>query len=189
MANYSKSTNFAVKDSLTTGDPNKIVSGVEIDTEFNSLASMSSTKADKIGGATAGNLATLTASGGIQDSGSAVSDLYNTDDLKTDLNASGDMPLYAVRAWVNFNGGTNTIRGSGNVTSVTRPATGDNIINFETEFDDANYSAVGAQDLVDVSNGRIISVRNYTTTSVSTAVRTDAGGRVDASTISVQVVR
>jgi len=39
MANYSKSTNFAVKDSLTTGDPNKIVSGVEIDTEFNNIAS------------------------------------------------------------------------------------------------------------------------------------------------------
>jgi len=39
MANYSKSTNFAVKDSLTTGDPNKIVSGVEIDTEFNNISS------------------------------------------------------------------------------------------------------------------------------------------------------
>jgi len=38
MANYSKSTNFAVKDSLTTGDPNKIISGVEIDTEFNNIA-------------------------------------------------------------------------------------------------------------------------------------------------------
>jgi len=39
MSNYSKSTNFAVKDSLSTGDPNKIVSGVEIDTEFNNIAS------------------------------------------------------------------------------------------------------------------------------------------------------
>jgi hypothetical protein len=95
MANYSKSTNFAVKDSLTTGDPNKIVSGVEIDTEFNSLASMSSTKTDKVGGATAGNLATLTASGGIQDSGNAVADLYGTEDLKTDLDATGDYILMA----------------------------------------------------------------------------------------------
>jgi len=39
MASYSKSTNFAVKDSLTTGDPNKILSGVEIDTEFNNISS------------------------------------------------------------------------------------------------------------------------------------------------------
>ena len=190
MSFYNKSTNFAVKDSLTTGDPNKIVSGVEIDTEFTNIASgfssVNSTKVNVVGSAVAGNVATLTSSGNIEDSGTTV---YDVNSLKTDLNAAGDMPLYAVRAWVNFNGGTNTIRGSGNVTSVTRPATGDNIINFETEFDDANYSAVGAQDLVDVSNGRIISVRNYTTTSVSTAVRTDSGGRTDASTISVQVVR
>ena len=39
MSFYNKSTNFAVKDSLTTGDPNKIVSGVEIDTEFTNIAS------------------------------------------------------------------------------------------------------------------------------------------------------
>jgi len=70
MPNYSKSTNFAVKDSLSTGDPNKIVSGVEIDTEFNNIASMSTSKVDKIGGATEGNVALLTSSGNIQDSGS-----------------------------------------------------------------------------------------------------------------------
>jgi len=69
MANYSKSTNFAVKDALTSGDPNKIVSGTEIDTEFNSIASMSSSKADKVAGATSGNVPIFTASGGIQDSG------------------------------------------------------------------------------------------------------------------------
>lgn len=39
MSFYNKSTNFAVKDSLTTGDPSKIVSGVEIDTEFSNIAS------------------------------------------------------------------------------------------------------------------------------------------------------
>jgi microcystin-dependent protein len=75
MANYSKSTNFAVKDSLTTGDPNKIVSGTEIDTEFNSLASMSSTKADKVGGAAENNVASLTASGNLKDSGVPINQL------------------------------------------------------------------------------------------------------------------
>lgn len=75
MANYSKSTNFAVKDSLTTGDPNKIVSGTEIDTEFNSVASMSSTKADKVGGAAENNVASLTASGNLKDSGIPINQL------------------------------------------------------------------------------------------------------------------
>jgi len=39
MSYYNKSTNFSIKDSLTTGDPQKIVSGVEIDTEFNNISS------------------------------------------------------------------------------------------------------------------------------------------------------
>lgn len=75
MADYNKSTNFAVKDSLTTGDPSKIVSGVEIDTEFNGVASMSSTKADKVGGATENNVASLTASGNLKDSGIPINQL------------------------------------------------------------------------------------------------------------------
>jgi hypothetical protein len=58
------------------------------------------------------------------------------------LNASGSAPLYACRAWVNFNGttGPGTIRGSGNVSSVTRNATGDYTVNFTTAMPDANYA-------------------------------------------------
>jgi len=69
MTNYAKSVNFAVKDTLTSGDPNKIVSGAEIDTEFNNVASSSTTKIDKVPAATAGNLASFTATGSVQDSG------------------------------------------------------------------------------------------------------------------------
>lgn len=39
MTIYTKVTNFTAKDSLLTGDPNKIVKGVEIDTEFVNIAS------------------------------------------------------------------------------------------------------------------------------------------------------
>lgn len=46
MANYVKSTNFAVKDGLLTGDPLKIVSGTEIDDEFNAIQTTVNTKAD-----------------------------------------------------------------------------------------------------------------------------------------------
>ena len=46
MSNYTKTTNFATKDALNTGDPAKLVSGTEIDTEFNAIASSSATKAD-----------------------------------------------------------------------------------------------------------------------------------------------
>lgn len=46
MSNYTKSTNFATKDTLPSGDANKIVKGTEIDTEFNNIATAISTKAD-----------------------------------------------------------------------------------------------------------------------------------------------
>lgn len=46
MSNYVKATNFATKDTLPTGDSNKIVKGTEIDNEFNSIAGAISSKAD-----------------------------------------------------------------------------------------------------------------------------------------------
>ena len=46
MSNYVKATNFATKDTLPTGDSNKIVKGTEIDNEFNALAGAVSSKAD-----------------------------------------------------------------------------------------------------------------------------------------------
>ena len=46
MSSYTKSTNFATKDALPSGDPLKIVKGTEIDTEFNNIATAVATKAD-----------------------------------------------------------------------------------------------------------------------------------------------
>jgi hypothetical protein len=56
---------------------------------------------------------------------------------------SGTAPIYACRAWVNFDGtGTPAIRASGNVTSITDNGTGQYTVNFTTAMPDANYSAV-----------------------------------------------
>jgi len=46
MTDYTKSTNFASKDSLPAGDALKIVKGTEIDTEFANIATAVATKAD-----------------------------------------------------------------------------------------------------------------------------------------------
>jgi len=46
MSNYTKTTNFAVKDGLTTGNPNKIIKGTEINTEYDNIASAVNSKAD-----------------------------------------------------------------------------------------------------------------------------------------------
>lgn len=58
---------------------------------------------------------------------------------------SGSAPVYGARAWCYFNGGTagtNAPLAGGNVTSVTRNATGNYTINFTTAMPDTNYSAV-----------------------------------------------
>jgi hypothetical protein len=46
MSDYTKSTNFATKDNLSSGNSLKIVKGTEIDTEFNNIATAITTKAD-----------------------------------------------------------------------------------------------------------------------------------------------
>ena len=46
MSNYTKSTNFATKDNLSSGDPLKIVKGTEINTEYDNIATAVATKAD-----------------------------------------------------------------------------------------------------------------------------------------------
>ena len=63
--------------------------------------------------------------------------------ITTALNATGSAPIFACRAWVNFDGATTTptIRASVNVSSVTRNGTGDYTVNFTTAMPDANFSA------------------------------------------------
>ena len=69
----------------------------------------------------------------------------NASEIKDALNATGSAPIYACRAWVNFNGtGTVAIRGSGNVSSITDNNTGDYTVNFTTAMPDVNYSAVAS---------------------------------------------
>jgi hypothetical protein len=46
MSDYTKSTDFASKDALPSGNSAKIVKGTEIDTEFNNIAVAIATKAD-----------------------------------------------------------------------------------------------------------------------------------------------
>lgn len=55
MSNYTKATDFAAKDTLITGNPAKVIKGVDINTEFTAIETAIATKYDS---------ATLGASGG-----------------------------------------------------------------------------------------------------------------------------
>jgi hypothetical protein len=101
---------------------------------------------------------------------------------------SGSAPLYAARAWVNFNGTTTPpfIRGIGNVSSVTRISTGRYTVSFTTNAPDANYVinitcghtnsySPGDQDTPDIyaqtSSGFEFGVSDATNNSAFNAVR------------------
>jgi hypothetical protein len=70
--------------------------------------------------------------------------------IKVDtIKNTSNVEVFTCKAWVNFDGTTNTggtctIRASGNVTSVTDLSTGDYRVNFTTAMADANYCAVGS---------------------------------------------
>ena len=110
---------------------------------------------------------------------------------------SGTAPIYGCRAWVNFDGTTAspcTIRGSGNVTSVTKNGTGDYTINFTTAMPDANYSACCSAQNSAASNGanvqRNVVPYTYAAGSVSlNSATTNLGTLQDVMAISVAIFR
>ena len=122
--------------------------------------------------------------------------------VKTALNASGDPPIFAVRAWVNFNGENNTsnasaldttnryIRASGNVTSVLRNGQGDYTITFTTAMPDTNYAVFVTIANYGTAAVHVDSNTSYTpTTYTTTQVRIAMGAAFDSELVNVIVVR
>ena len=114
--------------------------------------------------------------------------------VKNHLNVSGNAPMYACRAWVNFNGtGTPTIRASGNVSSITDNGVGDYTINFTTAMPDANYSFSGFCNFTSAAAAGILSFGNDFSMSAGSlrvkAANTTTGGTQDSPYITVSVFR
>jgi hypothetical protein len=113
--------------------------------------------------------------------------------IREAFNATGSAPVYACRAWVNFNGtGTVAIRASGNVSSITDGGTGLYTVNFTTAMVDANYSAVAAtgQAGAAAATQQQPSVYTYTTSAVSvSSTQGSTRSFSDASEVSVAIFR
>ena len=108
------------------------------------------------------------------------------------MHAYGPAPLYACRAWVNFNGtGTVAIRASGNVSSITDNGVGDYTVNFTTAMQDANYCTTGSTERSISEGAGDFGVRNGSIAVGSVGVRTTngAGQHEDAATVSVAIFR
>lgn len=69
MSDYTQSIDFSAKDALTTGDPNKVTKGVDVDTELGLISTAIATKVNKVASATNNNLVAMDSNGDAKDSG------------------------------------------------------------------------------------------------------------------------
>jgi hypothetical protein len=117
-------------------------------------------------------------------------EVVNDVTLRTELNATGSAPIYAARAWVNFDGTTTvpTIRASGNVSSVTRNGTGDYTVNFATAMPDANYCVDLTSGDIGATN-RFQSPSTYATNNVRVFTYNVSNANTDHSFVHVAIFR
>jgi hypothetical protein len=131
----------------------------------------------------------------------------NAGEIKKALNADNSPPIFACRAWVNFDGTRNEadtgastnsanvkIFSSGNVASVLKNSTGTYTVTFTTAMPDANYAAVGSVDQASHA-----SVPEFGTTKTSsafsvvtptvTAISGDNRTLADSNNVSVAIFR
>lgn len=136
--------------------------------------------------------------GGLPDASVVDADLSlaaNSAPIKTALNASGSAPIYACRAWVNFNGtGTVAIRASGNVSSITDNGTGNYTVNFTTAMPDADYALAGTcrlDNLSGVSNMFMNQKRSgvQSTTACDVSTQNQASSFVDCDRVFAVFIR
>ena len=118
----------------------------------------------------------------------------------TVMSANGDLRInsgygsaanaYGVRAWVNFDStaGTPSIRGSGNITSITRVGTGVHKISFTNAMPDVNYCTLALSQYGICYTTSILGIPNTAFTSVALFNTTNASG-VENSYVTVAVIR
>lgn len=138
---------------------------------------------------TSGTLNIVTGSG----SGATAVTVDGSQNLSFNSGYGSAAVAYGCRAWVNFNGTTNTggfctIRASGNVTSVADNGTGDYTVNFTTAMPDANYSYVFGGTL-----NRRLQLQNTgsvaTTGSIRVQSQDNANNAIDAEAFNVAIFR
>lgn len=114
MSDYTKSTNFTAKDTA-----HDTILGADFDTELSAVQNMSTTKANKVSSPTTDNIAKLTGTGDVADSGVATA---NVADVSNTVIFQKDAVFDAVVA---TSGGTGTIDFSaGNKQTRTQTANG-----------------------------------------------------------------
>ena len=144
MTDYVKSTNFTSKDSLSSGNPSKIVKGTEIDTEFNNIATAVATKADTTSPALTGTPTAPTANAGTSNT-----QIATTAFVTTALQALYPVGSIYINAGVTTNPGTLLGFGTWTAFGAGRVMVG---LNGSDSLFDALEETGGSKDAVNVSH-------------------------------------
>jgi hypothetical protein len=158
MSSYVKATNFATKDTLPTGDSNKIVKGTELDNEFNAIAGAISSKSDLASPTFTGTPSAPTAT-----AGSSTTQIATTAFVTAALQAVYPVGSIYINATSSSNPGTLLGFGTWEAFGAGRMMVGLNA--SDALFDTAEETG-GSKDAIVVSH-------NHTATSTSTV--TDPG--------------
>lgn len=115
---------------------------------------------------------------------------YTDTDALSLFNASGSAPVYACRAWVNFNPSNNIIYGSGNISSITDYGTGRFALNFTSAMQDEHYAASGMSgDEGNETANRIVRVHTQLASSFRVSITDLSGNNRDSNPLLVMITR
>lgn len=154
MSDYSITTDFAAKDSLTTGDSNKIVRGSELTAEFQAIRTAVNSKADTASPTFTGTPAAPTAS-----SGTSTTQIATTAFVTTALQALYPVGSIYINSSVSTNPGT--LLGFGTWTAF---GAGRVMVGFDsgnTLFDTAEETG-GSADAIVVSHTHTVTDPGHT---------------------------
>jgi hypothetical protein len=167
LTDYVKSTSFASKDALASGNPLKIVKGTEIDIEFNNIAAAIATKSNGVDTALTGTPTAPTAAAGTN-----TSQIATTAFVTTALQSLYPVGSIYINAGVSTNPATLLGFGTWTAFGAGRVMVG---LNGGDALFDTLEETGGSKDAITVSHTHSITVDAHTH-SIGTAVFSTFGG-------------
>jgi hypothetical protein len=132
VSEYTKSNNFSTKDSLSAGDPLKIVKGTEINTEFDNIATAVATKADLASPTFTGTPTAPTASAGTSSTQIAttafLATLYPVGSIYSSTVSTNPNSLFGFGTWTAFAAGRVVVGNGGGFSAGATGGSADAIV-------------------------------------------------------------